>query len=99
MYSLGLIPEEAVEVSSIGPSLGLDVAGVVIGVGEEADDFRPGDKVMGGATSSLATYAITDKSTLFRLPESWSYNQGATVFTVFSDSLLFNYKFGTVKER
>ncbi|MCP4181292.1 MAG: SDR family NAD(P)-dependent oxidoreductase, partial [bacterium] len=83
MYSLGLIPEEVVENSNVGSSLGLDVAGIVIDVGENVTKFKPGDRLMGGAPGSISNYNVFNQDSLFKLPDSWNFKDGATIFTVF----------------
>jgi phthiocerol/phenolphthiocerol synthesis type-I polyketide synthase C len=86
MYTLGVIPEEAVENSSIGASLGLDIAGEVIKVGANVKKISVGDRVMGFASGCFSNYVVTDKGALGKLPDDWSFEDGATAFTVFITS-------------
>ncbi len=60
--------------------LGLEVAGVVREVGEDVPDWRPGDRVCallpGGG---YAERAAVPAGMLMRLPDGWSFAQGAAV--------------------
>jgi putative PIG3 family NAD(P)H quinone oxidoreductase len=60
--------------------LGLEVAGVVSAVGDGAQGWGPGDRVMallpGGG---YAEQAVVHHGMLMRLPDGWSFNQGAAV--------------------
>lgn len=83
MYSLGLLPAEALENSYLGDCLGLDFGGVVLETSPDVTKFAPGDRVMGGAPGTLADYVIADSECVLQLPDHWNYQQGATIFTVY----------------
>lgn len=58
---------------------GIDAAGEVLAVGEGVEGFSPGDRVFGAASSgSYAEKAILNPSRTARLPESLSFEEGAS---------------------
>nr|APD72109.1 type I polyketide synthase 2 [Streptomyces sp.] len=63
--------------------IGGEAAGVVLAVGEGVTGVAPGDKVMGLFTGGFGPVAVTDQDLLVSMPEGWSYEQAATVPTVF----------------
>lgn len=69
--------------------LGIDMAGVVEGVGEGVTAWRPGDEVygmtggVGGIQGSLAQYAAVDASLLARKPAHFSMREAASLPLVF----------------
>lgn len=83
MYVLGLLPDEAVEKGFAGPSLGLEMAGIVTRVGSAVHRFAVGDAVMGFAPSCFASHVITREDALSVKPQEWSFEAAATVPTVF----------------
>ncbi|MCX7124412.1 MAG: SDR family NAD(P)-dependent oxidoreductase, partial [Gammaproteobacteria bacterium] len=87
MYSMGLIPDEAVEDGFLGQTLGMEFAGEVVAVGNKVTDFSKGDKVMGFAPASFSSYAITKAYAVTPLPSTWNYSAGASIpiafFTAF----------------
>jgi NADPH:quinone reductase-like Zn-dependent oxidoreductase/acyl carrier protein len=83
MYLMGLLPDEAVENGFAGASLGLECAGVVTRVAPGVHHFRPGDRVMGFGASCFASHVQTRADALAHIPEGWSFEEAATVPTVF----------------
>ena len=69
--------------------LGLDLAGVVVQVGADVHDLRPGDEVygmtggVGGIPGSLAEYAAVDATLLARPPATLTALQAAALPLVF----------------
>ncbi|HJO94110.1 MAG TPA: SDR family NAD(P)-dependent oxidoreductase [Victivallales bacterium] len=82
MYTLGIVPEEALENCYLGPVLGLEMAGVIKEIGSKVQKFMPGDKVFGFSAHSFSDLVITNETSLYKLPELWSFEEGATVPTV-----------------
>jgi NADPH:quinone reductase-like Zn-dependent oxidoreductase len=69
--------------------LGIDMAGVVAGVGEGVIDFAPGDRVfgmtggVGGVAGSLSEYVAVDAQLLARMPDSLSMREAAAMPLIF----------------
>ncbi|MBV6451961.1 MAG: Phthiocerol/phenolphthiocerol synthesis polyketide synthase type I PpsC [Anaerolineales bacterium] len=62
----------------VGP-LGIECAGVIVRVGEEVTEFRPGDEVAAIAFDSLASHVITDVRLVVKKPSSLSYEEAASL--------------------
>ncbi|NUR60108.1 MAG: SDR family NAD(P)-dependent oxidoreductase, partial [Catenulispora sp.] len=69
LISLGKYPDATA-------TLGGEGAGVVLEVGAEVSDLRPGDRVM-GLFNGLGPAAITDHRLLTGIPRGWSFGQAA----------------------
>ncbi len=74
LIALGMYPGEAV--------VGSEGAGVVLEVGPGVEDLCVGDRVM-GLLGGFGPVAVTDQRFLARIPEGWSFVQGASVPVVF----------------
>jgi acyl transferase domain-containing protein/NADPH:quinone reductase-like Zn-dependent oxidoreductase/acyl carrier protein len=83
MYAMGLLSDEALEQGFAGPTLGMELAGVVTRVGAGVQDIRPGDEVIAFAPSSFATLAQTPAVAVVPKPPEWSFEAAATVPTTF----------------
>ncbi|MGC9163168.1 MAG: SDR family NAD(P)-dependent oxidoreductase [Thiomonas sp.] len=83
MYAMGLLSDEALEQGFAGAALGLEVAGRVVRCGPEVTRFKPGDEVLAFAGSSLASHVCVSERAVAAKPASWSFEQAATVPTVF----------------
>lgn len=58
---------------------GRDLAGVVESCGEGVGDYRPGDRVIGTASGSLADYATVPTSRLSLAPTNWTAADAAAL--------------------
>lgn len=83
MYTMGLLPDEAVENGFAGASLGLEFSGVVSRAGAQVHHLKPGDAVMGFGASCFASHVVTPADAVARMPVGWSFEAAATVPTVF----------------
>ncbi|MFO1417409.1 MAG: type I polyketide synthase [Methylotetracoccus sp.] len=87
MYAMGLLSDEAVENGFAGPTLGMELSGVVVATGSEVSDIAAGDEVIAFAPSSFGTRAITRAAAVVPKPSGWSHESAATVpiafFTVY----------------
>lgn len=59
------------------PVLGLDVAGVVVAIGEDVTRFRIGDEVFGIGKGSYAEYARADENKLAKKPAGTTFEEAA----------------------
>ncbi|MCX4759401.1 type I polyketide synthase [Streptomyces sp. NBC_01275] len=59
--------------------MGGEAAGVVLDVASDVADLAPGDRVMGMAPGSFGPVAVVDRRLLVRLPQGWTYAEGASV--------------------
>ena len=83
MWLMGLLPEEALENGFAGPAIGMECAGEIERVGADVTEFAPGDRVVAFGASCFASHAITDAAAAVKLPESISFEAGATIPTTF----------------
>lgn len=83
MYAMGLLSDEAVESGFAGPTLGMEVAGIVRKVGSSVAGLVPGDEVIAFAPASFASRAVSHSGAVVRKPEAWSFEAAATIPTAF----------------
>jgi NADPH:quinone reductase-like Zn-dependent oxidoreductase/short-subunit dehydrogenase/acyl carrier protein/SAM-dependent methyltransferase len=83
MYAMGLLSDEAVENGFAGPTMGMELSGVVTRIGAAVTDFKPGDPVIAFAPAGFAKRAVTQAASAVRKPDGWSFEEAATVPTVF----------------
>jgi NADPH:quinone reductase-like Zn-dependent oxidoreductase/acyl carrier protein len=83
MYAMGLLSDEAVEQGFAGPTLGMELAGVVSAVGPGVSELAVGDEVIAFAPACFAERVITSAAAVARKPAGWSFNAAATVPTTF----------------
>ncbi len=83
MYAMGLLSDEAVENGFAGPTLGMELSGVITRLGNDVEEFNVGDEVIAFAPSSFATRAITSANAVVHKPAEWSFEAAATVPTTF----------------
>lgn len=83
MYALGLLSEEAMEGGFAGASLGLEVSGMVRGVGSAVSEFAAGDEVVAFTSGGFAGRVVTPAWAVAKKPGPWSFAAAATVPTTF----------------
>src|SRR3984957_6057361 len=80
---MGLVPDEAVEDGFCGPTLGMEVAGIVTRVGPAVTELAPSDAVIAFAPASFANRVRTRSLAVARKPAHWSFAAAATGPTAF----------------
>ena len=98
MYALGLLSEEAVENGFAGPTLGLECAGVVIGVGAGVEGFGLGDRVVAFGPSSFSNHVLTKASGVSRIPPGISFEAAATIPSTFFTAYYALYHLARLRE-
>src|SRR5260370_13025922 len=81
MYAMGLLPDEAVEDGFCGPTLGMEVSGIVTRVGAGVTEVAPSDAVIAFAPASFANRVRTRALAVTRKPAAWSFAAAAPVPT------------------
>ncbi|MCF0083274.1 SDR family NAD(P)-dependent oxidoreductase, partial [Streptomyces lomondensis] len=75
LIALGVYPGDA--------TMGIEGAGVVLEVGPGVTGLAAGDRVMGLFSGGFGPVAVTDRRTLARIPDSWSFTEAASAPVVF----------------
>ena len=83
MWSLGLLPDEALENGFTGPTIGMECAGVVSAVGASVKDLEVGDRVVAFAADAFASHVTVGAQTAARIPEGISTESAATLPVAF----------------
>src|SRR6185312_8971206 len=83
MWSLDLLPEEALKDGFAGPGLGLECAGVVTSVGPDVTGIAPGDRVAGFAPDALASHVVTRAEAMARIPDAMDFAEAASLPVIY----------------
>lgn len=83
MWSLGLLPDEALEGGYAGAALGMECAGRVVRLGPGVTDLKVGDPVVALAPASLASHAIAPRQAVLPLPPDVPLEAAATMPVAF----------------
>ncbi len=79
MKALGMHPGTPVDLTWLGD----DFSGVVVAVGEQVTDLKPGDAVVGLAPYAFRSHLTVKAEVVFRKPFHLSFAEAATLPTVF----------------
>jgi acyl transferase domain-containing protein/NADPH:quinone reductase-like Zn-dependent oxidoreductase/NADP-dependent 3-hydroxy acid dehydrogenase YdfG/acyl carrier protein len=82
MWTLGLLPHEALEDGFAGPTLGMECAGVIEAVGEGVD-MEPGDLVVAFAPQCFASHVTVRADAVARRPAALDAAAAATLPVAF----------------
>lgn len=83
MWSLGLLPEEALEGGFAGPTVGFECSGRVLRVGPDATNLNPGDPVIAMAPSGFASHVTVTSQAVARLPDNIPLIDAASIPVAF----------------
>ncbi|MBK8815456.1 MAG: SDR family NAD(P)-dependent oxidoreductase [Methylococcaceae bacterium] len=83
MYTLGLLSDEAVENGFVGPTLGLEFAGSIVGVGKLVKNFNVGDRVVGFGSASFSNRVRSKADAIAIIPSIIDFNAAATIPSTF----------------
>lgn len=83
MWSMGLLPEEALEDGFAGATIGMEMAGRVERVGSSVTDLKPGDRVMGIGPAAFSTHVRVRRDGVTKFPDRLDYSAAATVPVAF----------------
>ncbi|MGE4192797.1 MAG: SDR family NAD(P)-dependent oxidoreductase [Pseudodesulfovibrio sp.] len=98
MFSMGMLPVEALEDGLSGPVLGLECSGEVMGVGAGVTEFQVGDEVMCMAGPCFDSHTCVDANYVFAKPDNLSFEEAATIPVAFSTAYYSLKLLGNVKE-
>ena len=83
MWTMGLLPEEALEKGFAGPTIGIECAGRVLRCGPDCGDLCPGDRVMTFGPGCMTSHLTISADLVAPLPEGMSAEGAATVPVAF----------------
>ncbi|NDY56492.1 SDR family NAD(P)-dependent oxidoreductase, partial [Desulfovibrio sulfodismutans] len=79
MFTLGRIPEEALENGASGPTLGLECSGTVLAVGQDVTGMAPGDAVCCLSGRAYDSHVLAEATAVFPLPRGMTHTAAATI--------------------
>ena len=83
MWTLGLLPHEALQDGFAGPTLGMECAGVIEAVGEAVTTLAPGDAVIAFAPACFASHVSVRADAVARRPAVLAAEAAATIPVAF----------------
>ena len=83
MWSLGLLPEEALEDGFAGPTVGFECSGRVVRVGEGVTQFAVGDRVIAMAPACFASHVTVSARAVAAAPQAVALRDAATIPVAF----------------
>ena len=98
MYAMGLLPDEALEGGFCGPTLGMEVAGIVTRVGAAVVEVAPSDGVIAFAPAAFADHVRTRSLAVARKPAGWSFAAAAPVPSAFFTAYYALHELARVRE-
>lgn len=98
MWSMGLLPEEALEDGFAGATIGMEMSGKIVAVGDGVRDLAPGDKVMGIASQALSTHVAVARDGVTRIPAGVDLDAAATVPVAFLTAYYALVELGRIRQ-
>lgn len=83
MWSLGLLPSEALESGFAGPTIGMECAGVVTRVGSGVSRLSVGDRCVAFAPAAFAKHVVVSEFAVAKLPGGINLETAATIPVAF----------------
>ncbi len=83
MWTMGLLPEEALERGFAGPTIGIECAGRITRCGPGVTALSPGDAVMTFGPASFASHVVVREDLAARVPEGVTPEAAATMPVAF----------------
>ncbi len=83
MWSLRLLPEEALEDGYAGANLGMECAGIVTSVGPEVEGLQVGDRVVAFASGAFASHVVVPAFAVSVLPQNMTLESATTIPVAF----------------
>ncbi len=83
MWSLGLLPAEALESGFAGPTIGMECAGVVTRIGAGVSRLSAGERCVAFAPAAFAQHVVVPEFAVAKLPEGIGAEAAATIPVAF----------------
>ncbi|MEM8551398.1 MAG: SDR family NAD(P)-dependent oxidoreductase [Pseudomonadota bacterium] len=98
MWTLALLPHEALQDGFAGPTLGMECAGTIDAVGEGVSDVSVGERVIAFAPACFASHVTVPADAVGRLPEGLSAEAAASVPVAFLTAFYALVELGQLEE-
>ena len=98
MWTLGLLPHEALQDGFAGPTLGMECAGVIEAVGADVTDIAVGDEVIAFAPACFASHVTVAASAVAKRPAELAGDAAATVPVAFLTAFYALVELGQLEE-
>jgi acyl transferase domain-containing protein/NADPH:quinone reductase-like Zn-dependent oxidoreductase/acyl carrier protein len=98
MWSMGLLPEEALEDGFAGATIGMEMAGTVVAIGSAVTDLSLGDDVMGIGPKAFSTHMVVARDGVTKVPHGIDLAAAATVPVAFLTAYYAMVELGRVRE-
>lgn len=98
MWSMGLLPEEALEDGFAGATIGMEMAGRIERVGSAVTDLKPGDRVMGIGPAAFSTHVRVRRDGVTKFPDRLEFAAAATVPVAFLTAYYAMVQLGHIEE-
>lgn len=98
MWTLGLLPHEALQDGFAGPTLGMECAGTVEAVGEGVTALAPGDAVIAFAPACFASHVTVRADAVARRPSALAAEAAATIPVAFLTAWYALVELGQLEE-
>ncbi len=83
MWSLGLLPEEALEDGFAGPTIGMECSGTIVRIGPGVTRCAVGDRIIAFAPACFATHVTVAERAVAPMPSSVAPEAAATIPVAF----------------
>ncbi len=98
MWTLGMLPEEALEDGYGGPNLGLEISGTVTRIGENVSNLAIGDKVVAFTSGGYSSYVTSPEFAVAKLDPGQDLVAAATYPVAFLTAYYSLIHLGELKE-
>lgn len=98
MWTLGLLPHEALQDGFAGATLGMECSGVIEAVGANVADLSPGDEVIAFAPACFASHVTVGASAVAKRPPELSPGAAATLPVAFLTAYYALIELGQLEE-
>lgn len=98
MFSMGMLPAEALEDGLSGPVLGLECSGEIMGVGKGVTEFQVGDEVICMAGPCFDSHICVNADYVFAKPSGLTFEEAATIPVAFSTAYYALKEMANLKE-
>ncbi|XWN33377.1 MAG: SDR family NAD(P)-dependent oxidoreductase [Devosia sp.] len=98
MWTLGLLPHEALQDGFAGPTLGMECSGTVEAIGEGVSDLSPGDAVIAFAPACFSSHVTVRSDAVVRRPDALGPEAAATIPVAFLTAFYALVELGRIEE-